>query len=374
MRNQVVTNAHGPHRRGFTLVELLVVIAIIGALVALLLPTVQAARESARRTQCTNNLKQLVLAVHNFHDANGAVPPMVAFKPTTSWGNGWGLFPFMLPQLEQQALYEKINFNTMTGCNSMRAIHQAQIRTLSCPSDPKAFKLLPDRTLGVPGCNDGSASAGRPNPNSAEPRLAFTAQPSNYLGSFGDGFIFGDDVPYTWGPTAREKYGCGGCGPARLGFLTAAGLTPTPGCPTPGVLYGAGPNHRGIWDYMNSIPAIRFAQITDGLSQTIMFGHNSTIAAGGDMVWFSVNGTVNGTSFPINFNLAPSLKQNSFFCLDCRQLGADWRGRGFQSHHPGGSTFAMCDGSVTYLSQNIEMIPYNAMGSRAGGEGRTGSQ
>ena len=358
MRTQLIP------RRGFTLVELLVVIAIIGVLVALLLPAVQSARESARKTQCTNNLKQLGIAVHNFHDAHGTVPPSVAFKPTNSWGTGWGFIPFMLPYLEQQALYETINFNTNPGCNSMRAIHQAQIRTLTCPSDPKAFKLLADRSLGVPGCNDGSGSAGVANAVPSDPTLMFSTRPSNYLGSFGDGFIFGDDVPYTWGPTVGQKYGCGGCAAGRFG-----GLTPIiPGCPTPGILFGAGPKHRGIWDYMNSIPAIRFASVADGMSNTIMFGHNSTLAAGGDMVWFSINGTVNGTSLPINFNLTLSQRQNSFYCPGCVQLGALWRGRGFQSHHPGGSMFALCDGSVTFLTQNIEMIPYNAMGSRAGGE------
>src|SRR5438477_12100565 len=132
-------------RRAFTLVELLVVIAIIGVLVALLLPAVQMAREAARRSQCSNNLKQLALAVTNFHDVHGTVPPTVARAPTNSWGTGWGFIPFMLPYIEQQTLYDTINFNTSVTCNSMKQAHQAQIRSLACPSDPKAFKLLDDR-------------------------------------------------------------------------------------------------------------------------------------------------------------------------------------------------------------------------------------
>src|SRR5438067_738206 len=125
-----------PRRGGFTLVELLVVIAIIGVLVALLLPAVQAAREAARRSQCANNLKQLSLAVTQFHDAHGTVPPIVARSPTPDWGNGWGFIPFMLPFLEQQPLYDTINFNASICCNSMQQVHRAQIRSLSCPSDP----------------------------------------------------------------------------------------------------------------------------------------------------------------------------------------------------------------------------------------------
>jgi prepilin-type N-terminal cleavage/methylation domain-containing protein len=361
----LLRRATRPRVRGFTLVELLVVIAIIGALVALLLPAVQAAREAARRSQCANNLKQLALGVHQFHDANGTVPPTVGRTPTNSWGTGWGFLPFMLPYLEQQGLYETINFNTNVACNSMRTVHQAQIKAFGCPSDPKAFKLLDDRSLGVPTCNDGSGAAVTPNPSVGVSTL--NTRMSCYLGSFGDGFVFGDEVPYTWGATVRAKYGCGGCAAGRFG-----GLTPIiPECPSPGILFGAGPNHRGIWDYMNSVPTVRFAQVTDGMSNTILFGHTSSLAAGDDMVWYSINGNVNGTSLPINFNLALSQQQKSFYCPGCHQLGALWRGRGFQSHHPGGSMFALCDGSVIYLGQNIDMTAYNALGSRGGAEANT---
>ena len=107
-------------RRGFTLVELLVVIAIIGILVALLLPAVQAAREAARRMQCSNNLKQLALACHNFHDVNRGFPPgLLCHKtpypnpPTAAFdlGQGVGTLPFILPYIELQNVRDEFDID-----------------------------------------------------------------------------------------------------------------------------------------------------------------------------------------------------------------------------------------------------------------------
>src|SRR5438874_13217629 len=99
--------------RGFTLIELLVVIAIIGVLIALLLPAVQAAREAARRVHCTNNLKQIALALHNYADVNGVLP-MGSMAQTCEFVPGLcvshGPFVAMLPQLEQQPLFNAVNF------------------------------------------------------------------------------------------------------------------------------------------------------------------------------------------------------------------------------------------------------------------------
>jgi prepilin-type N-terminal cleavage/methylation domain-containing protein/prepilin-type processing-associated H-X9-DG protein len=137
-------------RRGFTLIELLVVIAIIAVLIALLLPAVQAAREAARRSQCVNNLKQIGLALHNYHDVNGTFP-MGAGSGMYSLGvynskHNWSIHAAILPQLGQVPLYNAINFNWGTADSvgqvptfpiNSTAI-QTKVGTFVCPSDPNS--------------------------------------------------------------------------------------------------------------------------------------------------------------------------------------------------------------------------------------------
>ena len=102
---------HRPHRRGFTLIELLAVIAIIAVLVSLLLPAVQQAREAARRSQCRNNLKQIGIALHNYADAFGTFPPGRIVNPVSGQGHCFSAYAHLLPYIEQQALYDMIDWN-----------------------------------------------------------------------------------------------------------------------------------------------------------------------------------------------------------------------------------------------------------------------
>jgi prepilin-type N-terminal cleavage/methylation domain-containing protein/prepilin-type processing-associated H-X9-DG protein len=124
-----------PSRRGFTLVELLVVIAIIGVLVALLLPAVQAARESARRMQCQNNLKQMGLAMHHFHDTNQCLPPCAQ----SNTANRWGWQVAILSYLEQDNLFKQLGSPDLTTTASMpfpaTPVVQTKIPTYRCPTD-----------------------------------------------------------------------------------------------------------------------------------------------------------------------------------------------------------------------------------------------
>ena len=117
-------------RRAFTLVELLVVIAIIGILVALLLPAVQAAREAARRISCQNNMKQLGLSLHNYHDTHKALPPSRTSRPRHSWA------PFLLPFIEQGNLYDQYNWHVNWDQPGNQPTIATQISTLRCPSAP----------------------------------------------------------------------------------------------------------------------------------------------------------------------------------------------------------------------------------------------
>src|SRR5262249_7073877 len=130
-------------RDAFTLIELLVVIAIIGVLIGLLLPAVQQIREAANRTQCVNNLKQIGLALHNYHNTYRSFPPGYIDRntdpnstPDNDLGPGWGWASFLLPYLEQGNVYKQINFNQGVGSGSNVAVSQLPLTIFQCPSDP----------------------------------------------------------------------------------------------------------------------------------------------------------------------------------------------------------------------------------------------
>lgn len=154
-------------RDGFTLVELLVVIAIIGILIALLLPAVQAAREAARRSQCTNNLKQLGLAMHNYHDVHKCFPAAVYKNGQGDFWRGYSSFVQILPFIEQQAVYDQVksisnNFYVHWDPDTpLRDIRATSIAAFQCPSDSK-FPSAGGGWANGPGCNYGVSTGSTP--------------------------------------------------------------------------------------------------------------------------------------------------------------------------------------------------------------------
>lgn len=335
-------------RGGFTLIELLVVIAIIAILIGLLLPAVQKVREAAARMQCSNNLKQISLACHSYHDANNGFPTVDGFTL------GWGLFPRLLPYVEQDNVYKLINFKDNVTCSNMAVVRQANLKMLQCPSDPDVSRVHDDRTMPVSGCAGGPGTA-----DGSSGR--YLGYPTTYVGSYGDGFNNIPTEPYG-GDGAMARYGAGGCASNTTG-------TPTTACPQPGVGYGGGRNHRGMFNYLGDSGPVRFADVTDGTSNTILFGHNIVKGTSNSNIWMTSTGSAHGTSLPINWIKTPCSRSAGLWIDKCgNSTFSSWMGRGFASYHTGGIVVGLADGSVRSVSETIDQRTFNALGSRAGGE------
>jgi len=318
--------------KAFTLVELLVVIAIIGVLVALLLPAVQAAREAARRMQCTNNMKQIGLAIHNYENSNKSLPPgsgydRPEFVPT------WvvRLFPFF----EQQGITAQYNFKVYANAEpNLTLAKTAVISMLICPSDENA---------GQPFLENRQQAGGSRNPTVGH-GLWYTGSMGPTIPDRCDFDIDPKTLPYT----------CLGC---AYGSLTPpSGTTPersrTPCSPLhPG---GAANTDSCAGVFCRRHLPTEIQTITDGLSNTIFAGE--TLPR--HYVWncvFCDNFPVSSTHIPLN-----TMERN-----DTNAAGTHARTSGFKSEHPSGANLLMGDGSVHFVSQDIEYLTYNKLGSRA---------
>src|SRR4051794_32693091 len=186
----IPTRSHAGARRGFTLIELLVVIAIIAVLIALLLPAVQSAREAARRIQCTNNLKQMGLAFHNYEGAIGAIPSgAISTLVNPAWkmpagncnaappelGPGWSLFALAFPYLEQQVLGNALNFSVGIADPANQTVRGTGVSAYVCPSDS------PPAAVSIFDCGN------PPSADNAPVALLSDLAPSSYVGVLGGG-------------------------------------------------------------------------------------------------------------------------------------------------------------------------------------------
>jgi prepilin-type N-terminal cleavage/methylation domain-containing protein/prepilin-type processing-associated H-X9-DG protein len=312
-------------RRGFTLIELLVVIAIIAVLIALLLPAVQAAREAARRAQCTNNLRQIGLALQNYLSAIDTFPPGFLSKPDPSTGDntgtGWGWAAMILPQLEQTAVFNAINFPLRVELPANSTARLSRISTFVCPSDSP---FIPQFSV-----VDTTAAAGPP-PVPGNP-ICDTAA-SNYVGSFGKGDV--------------------------------SSLFPfSPSDDPPGRDNGEGLFFRNR--------SIRIAEITDGTSQTFAVGERSQHLA--RSTWA---GAITNAAVPLtDMQAVTGFDPESGDALVLAHTGED-RGPNsvrphadqYWSRHPGGANFVLADGSVKFIKEQVGFKIFQALATRGGGE------
>lgn len=353
--------ARSPRSRsdGFTLIELLVVIAIIGVLIALLLPAVQSAREAARRAQCTNNMKQLGLALHNYHDAFGSFPPGGMTAPGWGWANnGISWRGLILPRMEGNNAYNAINFDLYADGSGQASFMTAWYTTFStflCPSDgdnQNGFR--------ADGTTIGQYPAG---PTPPRPGGGATAVPvSNYAGSFGDNYCIGG-LTGTGGPwETPTNVTTLPPGQTRIGFAGFWGTTFNLDLSS-----STGGSLRGFFDY-RTLQVVKLADVTDGTSNSIMVGEVLPAQTADSNFWY-FNGATVGMTVPVNWQTKRDV------CTDGQTFGsADWQCRysyaskGLKSNHPGGVNCLFGDGTVRFIKNSISLPILCAIGSKNGGE------
>jgi prepilin-type N-terminal cleavage/methylation domain-containing protein/prepilin-type processing-associated H-X9-DG protein len=298
--------------RGFTLIELLVVIAIIAVLIALLLPAVQSAREAARRAQCVNNLKQLALAAHNYESANGTFPMGDSVgrdiqNPTNLIRQNFGHLVALTQYYEQGAIFNALNCSVMMYEAPNSTVSGAGVNILWCPSDGVIVGL-------------------------------------RYPGFAGDGWD---------------------CSPVPMTFSSYAGnLGPLVYCwkdPSLSTMQGIFA-HNGSQAVGGpaSFPPVKLASITDGTSNTIIYGehaHARISQNDGDLYgvnWWT-SGDYGDTTFSSFFppNYFSSSAQAGAWPKGQMQCRQDNWSMDSGSMHPGGANFAFCDGSVRFIKNSV---------------------
>jgi len=313
-----------PSRKGFTLIELLVVIAIIAVLIALLLPAVQAAREAARRAQCVNNLKQIGIAMHNYHGSLGSLPSGMSGCCNGTWQ------AFTLPYLEQGALANSYNFMAPRYSEPQNnTVVWSFVGTLLCPSD----------------------SPSRPT--------------STAVGAANNGKITNHNYVANLGQTDTDQQ------------QTINGV-PFLGAPFSWIAAYSNANHAAS---PNKGQVVTFANITDGTSNTILcsevvVGKASDLRGTtwwADSAGFTTQLAPNSTIPDAMYSATscgctgtPPACNGNTPCVVVATLAPLFEGA--RSKHPGGVNTAMCDGSVKFFKNSISLATWRAISSTRGGE------
>tara|TARA_R110002095_G_scaffold144737_1_gene125200 strand:- start:626 stop:1594 length:969 start_codon:yes stop_codon:yes gene_type:complete len=309
--------------RGFTLIELLVVIAIIAILIALLLPAVQQAREAARRSTCKNKLKQIGLAMHNYHDAHSIFPfgssePDGRVCGSVSMGYNWRVD--ILPYMDQTPLYNELSGVNRTDLAGVAALPQQlnAIPAYLCPSEVgEAVKGGFWTGYGAPA----------------------TAAISSYVGSAG---------PSSTHPTLSA--GCGFCtdGSNHEAFCDCKNQT--------GVHYGLCSGSEGVGMLGMHSTGTRIRDVLDGTSNTLFVGE-----------WHSTEGGNGGCGARMQW-MSNWASASTVYGINAPTVEAYYNGCNFRSRHVGGAHFLMVDGAVRFISENLDLRLMGHLGSKSGGE------
>jgi prepilin-type N-terminal cleavage/methylation domain-containing protein len=337
-------------RRAFTLVELLVVIAIIGILVALLLPAIQAAREAARRNQCVNNLKQLGLAVQNYHDARRGLPPSRVLDGRQTW------LALILDYMEESTIKGLWDLKAGTyGCfyDQSFQCRTATVNAYFCPSQAHDSRMM---VIPSPSGDGHGHPVSDPDPAAGSPPVGFMGSISDYRGVFSSSCTQKDAS----GTVLFPKPSTGGGFDGKSGHL-ADGAMPQAS------YYDITWEGTATKRMLGFKPRVSFKSITDGTSHTALAGE---VGRGTSEAGHAFNGDFTSTNMQLGWRKP--------FCQRCdlppappsataaEKLAAG--DSGFGSVHAGVVNFAFCDGSTHGLSKDTDLGVLDCLATRAGGE------